>query len=73
LAVREWRAMAEALNALPPGPAPGGFAPSDRPPPDEQIRWMAPALIARVGYHARTLGGRLRQPVWRGLRDPAVL
>jgi bifunctional non-homologous end joining protein LigD len=32
-------------------------------------RWVRPALSAEVTYLERTPSGRLRQPVWRGLRS----
>jgi bifunctional non-homologous end joining protein LigD len=31
-------------------------------------RWARPVLAAEVAYLERTPSGRLRQPVWRGLR-----
>jgi bifunctional non-homologous end joining protein LigD len=31
-------------------------------------RWARPVLAAEVTYLERTPSGRLRQPVWRGLR-----
>ena len=34
-----------------------------------QARWVRPALAAEVAYLERTPSGRLRQPVWRGLRS----
>ena len=33
-----------------------------------QARWARPVLAAEVTYLERTPSGRLRQPVWRGLR-----
>jgi bifunctional non-homologous end joining protein LigD len=33
-----------------------------------QARWARPVLAAEVTYLERTSSGRLRQPVWRGLR-----
>ena len=33
-----------------------------------QARWARPVIAAEVTYLERTPSGRLRQPVWRGLR-----
>jgi bifunctional non-homologous end joining protein LigD len=33
-----------------------------------QARWVRPVFAAEVTYLERTQTGRLRQPVWRGLR-----
>ena len=43
------------------GPLPSSVA--------RHARWVRPALAAEVGYLERTPSGRLRQPVWRGLRS----
>ena len=32
-------------------------------------RWVEPVLVGEVAYGVRTRDGRLRHPVWRGLRD----
>ncbi|WP_229759037.1 non-homologous end-joining DNA ligase [Peterkaempfera bronchialis] len=37
-----------------------------------EVRWVAPVLQGEVEYLEQTSGGRLRQPVWRGLRGPAA-
>ncbi|HZK04478.1 MAG TPA: ATP-dependent DNA ligase [Actinomycetaceae bacterium] len=34
-------------------------------------RWTRPALVGEVEYSELTPGGRMRHPVWRGLRDGA--
>jgi bifunctional non-homologous end joining protein LigD len=40
------------------------------PRPDSAgARWCAPSTVVEVGHLGRTDGGRLRQPVYRGLRD----
>jgi bifunctional non-homologous end joining protein LigD len=47
-------------------------APFTGPLPPEitrQARWARPVLAAEVTYLERTPSGRLRQPVWRGLRS----
>jgi bifunctional non-homologous end joining protein LigD len=36
------------------------------------VRWVRPVLRGEVEYLERTTGGRLRQPVWRGLRGGAA-
>ena len=42
------------------GPLPAAVA--------RHARWARPVLAAEVAYLERTPSGRLRQPVWRGLR-----
>ena len=39
-------------------------------PPDiaRHARWARPVIVAEVAYLERTPSGRLRHPVWRGLR-----
>ena len=34
----------------------------------QRARWARPVITAEVAYLQRTPSGRLRQPVWRGLR-----
>jgi bifunctional non-homologous end joining protein LigD len=61
--VRELTARLESLEQ--PG------SPFTGPLPPEiirQARWARPVLTAEVTYLERTPSGRLRQPVWRGLR-----
>lgn len=43
---------------------------SDVPPPirGRRLRWVQPRLVVEVEYSARTADGRLRQPVFRGVR-----
>ncbi|MFI6517400.1 non-homologous end-joining DNA ligase [Spirillospora sp. NPDC050679] len=46
--------------------------PFDEPIPREHARdarWVEPRLVGEVAYSVRTRDGRLRFPVWRGLRD----
>jgi bifunctional non-homologous end joining protein LigD len=40
------------------------------PPPlhGRRTRWVTPELVVEVEYHLRTIDGRLRQPVFRGIR-----
>ncbi len=39
------------------------------PPAHARVaRWVTPRLVAEVAYSERTRDGRLRHPVWRGLR-----
>jgi bifunctional non-homologous end joining protein LigD len=38
-------------------------------PPDRSIRWIAPALVAEVEFTAWSGDGRLRHPVFLGLRE----
>ena len=61
--LRELTALLEALEqpASPfAGPLPAAIT--------RQARWARPVLAAEVTYLERTSSGRLRQPVWRGLR-----
>ncbi len=45
------------------------------PRPPREVRWVHPVLVAEVAFAERSANGRLRQPVWLGLRDdvPAPL
>ena len=59
------------LAALPPTPP---AAPPMRllmagEPPDPHIRWVAPALVAEISFTAWSGDGRLRHPVFLGLRE----
>jgi bifunctional non-homologous end joining protein LigD len=40
------------------------------PPPvrGRRVHWVSPQLVVEVEYHLRTADGRLRQPVFRGVR-----
>jgi bifunctional non-homologous end joining protein LigD len=38
------------------------------PQVERHARWTRPALAAEVAYAEMTAAGRLRHPVWRGLR-----
>jgi bifunctional non-homologous end joining protein LigD len=40
-----------------------------RPPRERGITWLEPRLVAQVGFMERTGDGRLRHPVFLGLRD----
>lgn len=42
-------------------------SPFDRPPPDADVRFVEPRLVADVAYSERTRDGRLRQPRFQGL------
>ena len=39
------------------------------PPREKGAAWVEPKLVAQVSYHELTADGRLRQPVYLGLRD----
>ena len=39
------------------------------PPREKGATWLAPRLIAEVSFHEWTADGKLRQPVYLGLRD----
>ena len=41
-------------------------------PPDPHIRWVAPELVAEVNFTAWSGDGRLRHPVFLGLREDKV-
>jgi len=46
----------------------------DRELTRRRVRWARPVLIGEVTYRTWTAAGRLRHPVWKGLRgeiDPA--
>ena len=45
-------------------PAAGDVPAADR----RDARWVSPKLVGEVTHSGRTRGGRLRHPVWRGLR-----
>ncbi|WP_037570566.1 non-homologous end-joining DNA ligase [Phaeacidiphilus oryzae] len=69
LAAAERRALGEALrrvrSAAPPfadPPAPEELG------PDSEPQWARPVLLCEVEYAERTAAGRLRHPVWKGLR-----
>jgi bifunctional non-homologous end joining protein LigD len=47
-------------------------SPFDGPVPPEYARpavWVAPQLVIQVGYDRWTKAGRMRAPVYQGLRD----
>ncbi len=44
------------------------FAEVLSPPVTRRARWVRPVLAGEVAYLERTAAGRLRHPVWRGLR-----
>jgi bifunctional non-homologous end joining protein LigD len=66
LAVAELRELTADLIAIEQpsspvaNPAPSGVA--------RHARWVRPVLAAEVAYSELTPSGRLRYPVWRGLR-----
>ena len=39
------------------------------PPREKGVTWVAPKLVAQVSFHEWTADGKLRQPVFLGLRD----
>lgn len=39
------------------------------PPPRSKAHWVAPELVAQIGFTEWTREGRLRHPRYRGLRD----
>jgi len=39
------------------------------PPRERGVTWLAPRLVAQIGFMERTGDGRLRHPVFLGLRD----
>jgi bifunctional non-homologous end joining protein LigD len=39
------------------------------PPRERGVTWLEPRLVAQIGFMERTADGRLRHPVFRGLRD----
>jgi len=43
--------------------------PVANPPREKGAVWVAPALVAQIGFHEWTADERLRQPVYLGLRD----
>ncbi len=55
------------LAALPPAPPTRLLLAGE--PPDPHIRWVAPALVAEIGFTAWSGDGRLRHPVFLGLRE----
>ena len=44
-------------------------APFSAPPREKGAVWLAPKLVAQVAFQEWTDDGRLRQPVFLGLRD----
>ena len=38
-------------------------------PRERRVTWLEPRLVAQVGFMERTGDGRLRHPVFLGLRD----
>ncbi len=61
------RALLQELPGLEQASYPGvGAAPAD--PGTEQARWLEPELVVQVRYHGFTEEGRLRAPVFLGLR-----
>lgn len=66
LAELELRRLTPLLSSLsaPDPPFTGPLPPELR----KQARWVRPVLQAEVAYAELTPAGRLRQPVWRGLR-----
>jgi ATP-dependent DNA ligase len=45
------------------------ISPFAGPVPADIARWTRPVIAAKVAYLERTPSGRLRHPVWRGLRS----
>ncbi len=39
------------------------------PPREKQVTWLAPKLVAQIAFAEWTGDGKLRQPVFLGLRD----
>jgi bifunctional non-homologous end joining protein LigD len=39
------------------------------PPRERGVTWLAPRLVAQIGFMERTADGRLRHPVFLGLRE----
>jgi bifunctional non-homologous end joining protein LigD len=39
------------------------------PPPEKNITFLAPRLVAQISYQELTADRKLRQPVFLGLRD----
>ena len=39
------------------------------PPREHGVTWIGPELVAQIGFMERTADGRLRHPVFLGLRD----
>ena len=70
---RDRRALADLLRPLErPEPPFTANLEGLREEVGRQVRWVHPALRGEVEYLERTSGGRLRQPVWRGLRNGAA-
>ena len=59
------RSIKEELDKIPRKTAPAEV-PSDQ---RHDAHWVTPKLVADVEYGGITDAGRLRHPVWRGLRD----
>ena len=66
LPVAELRALTALLQSLEQPASP--FTSPLPPPVTRHARWARPVISAEVTYLERTPSGRLRQPVWRGLR-----
>jgi len=62
---RERRKLAARLRPLETAASP--FA--DKPTPNERPHWVQPRLVAQVRFTEWTADGRLRHPVYVGLRD----
>ncbi len=60
-----------ALDDLMAAVTPRGTSPFREVPREvsRYARWVEPVLVGEVAYGVRTRDGRLRHPVWRGLRD----
>ncbi|TGB17110.1 ATP-dependent DNA ligase [Streptomyces palmae] len=65
---RESALLAELLRPL-DTPAPP-FEDSGGIEVEQPVRWVRPVLVGEVEFLEWTRGGRLRAPVWRGLRGP---
>ena len=60
----EWRARLEPLAAPPPEDLLFAGDPLDR-----QIQWVRPELVVEVSYSAWSGAGRVRHPVYLGMRE----
>ena len=60
----EWRARLEPMAAPPPDELLFAGDPLDR-----QIQWVHPELVVEVNYTAWSGGGRVRHPVYLGIRE----
>jgi bifunctional non-homologous end joining protein LigD len=61
------RELASLLNGMEQPASP--FTQPLPPPINRRARWVRPVLAGEVTYLERTPAGRLRHPVWRGLRS----